>query len=97
VIGILHVSVETGVGIAINVSTNRNVWTYALQGFPADALYDPLNGDVYVNSIDQGSVYVVSSGTGRVVATVWPGDPYYKLPIAYGSSMALDPANGMVY
>jgi len=95
--GILYVSAETGVGIAINGSTNQIVGTYALQGFPADALYDPLNGDVYVNSIDQGSVYVVSSGTGRVVATVWPGDPYYKLPIAYGSSMALDPANGMVY
>ena len=95
--GNLYVSAETGVGIAINGSTNQIVGTYALQGFPADALYDPLNGDVYVNSIDQGSVYVISSTTGKVVTTIWPGDPYYKLPVAYGSSMALDPANGMVY
>ena len=95
--GILYDSAETGVAVTINPTTNQISGTYDVQGFPADALYDGLNGNIYVNSIVQGSVYVMSSTTDKVVATIWPGDPYYKLPIAYGSSMALDPNNGNIY
>jgi len=95
--GALYVAAETGVGLAINGLTNQITAAYVLQGLPADALYDPLNKDVYVNSISQGSVYVISSLTGRVVATLWPGDPYVALPVALGSSMALDPVSGMIY
>src|SRR5438445_660 len=95
--GILYDSAETGVAVTINPTTNQISGTYDVQGFPADALYDCLNGNIYVNSIVQGSVYVMSSTTDKVVATIWPGDPYYKLPIAYGSSMALDQNNGNIY